>query len=111
MPKEISIGERIKEVFDKREMSISRFAELLHCDYSNVHNIFRRKKIDIKLLLDISKILNHDFIKEYGYSSDTDSYKISFVVELCNANDETIKTILNTFKQLNIKVIHENTTK
>ena len=109
MPKEINIGERIKEVFDKRDMSISQFAELLHCDYANIHNLFRRKKIDVKLLLDISKILNHDFIKEYGYFNDEDSYKISFVLELNNANEETIKTIVNTFKQLNIKIIHKVT--
>jgi len=58
-PKEISIGERIKEIFDKRDMSISQFAELLHCERPNVYNIFRRKKIDIDLLFEISNILNH----------------------------------------------------
>jgi len=62
--KEIHIGERIKEIFDQKNISITQFADLLHCDRANVYNIFRRKKIDVDLLLEISNILNHDFVEE-----------------------------------------------
>jgi plasmid maintenance system antidote protein VapI len=36
--KEISIGERIREVFDKQNMTITQFAQLLDYDRTNVNN-------------------------------------------------------------------------
>jgi len=108
-PQEISIGERIREIFDKRNMSITQFAELLHYDPSNVHNIFRRKKIDIVLLLEISKILNHNFIEEicaeYGYSNDVPSSKISLILDINCIDAKSLNKILKTIKQLEIKDI------
>ena len=109
--KEICIGERIKEIFDKKNMSITQFAELLHCDRANVYNIFRRKKIDIHLLLEISEILNHNFVEEicskHGVSKDMSSSKISFVLEINNMNAKSLKIFLKTIKQLEIKTVRE----
>ena len=109
--KEICIGERIKEIFDKKNMNIAQFAESLHCDRANVYNIFRRKKIDIHLLLEISKILNHNFIEEicakYKLSKNISSSKISLVLEINSIDAKTLKNLLKSIKQLEIKTIRE----
>ena len=109
--KEICIGERIKEVFDQKKMSVTRFAELLHCDRANVYNLFRRKKIDVYRLLEISKILNHNFVEEictlYELPEDIPSSRISFVLEINSMDAKALKTFLKTIKQLEIKTIRE----
>ena len=109
--KEISIGERIKEVFDKSNMSISQFAKLLNCERPNVHNIFRRKKIDIDLLLKISNALNHNFIDDlytkHGLSKTASTPKISLVFEINNIDDKALKILLKTLNQLEIKTIQK----
>jgi len=48
-------------------MTVAHFAELLHCTPTKVNNIFRRKKIDFDLLMEISNALNHNFIAEISY--------------------------------------------
>ena len=110
-PKEICIGERIKEIFDQKNISITQFAKRLLCDRANVYNIFRRKKIDIHLLLRISEILDHDFVKEIcaerEFFKDTPPSKISFVLEINPTDPETLKIFLKAIKQLDIKTICE----
>ena len=111
--KEISIGERIRKIFDERDMNITQFAKLLHYKPQNVHNIFRRRKIDIDLLFKISKALNHDFVKEsytrHGLSKDIVVPKVSIVLEIDNIDNKTLKKLLEVIKQLEIKTIHQST--
>ncbi|MCL2303376.1 MAG: hypothetical protein FWC37_09010 [Lentimicrobiaceae bacterium] len=94
-------------------MSITQFAELLHCDRANVYNIFRRKRIDIGLLLEISKILNHNFIEEmcvkHEFLKNTSSSKISLVLEIDTIDTITLKALLKIIKQMEIKAIHKIT--
>lgn len=62
----MKIGERIKEVFDKKPkgFTINWFAAQLHCDRRNVYRIFNKYNIDVQLLLRISQILDHDFFAD-----------------------------------------------
>ena len=109
--KKIHIGERIKEVFDQKKMSIAQFAASLHCDRANVYNIFRRKKIDIHLLLDISEILQHNFLAEicagHEFAISTSLTKIYFVIEINSMDTKTLNTFTKMLKQLEIKSVHE----
>jgi len=109
--KEKTIGERIKEVFDKSGMTVTQFAELLHCDRSNVNNIFRRKKIDIYLLINISKILNHNFVEEIcakqDFSVNMSCSKISLVLDIKNIDAQTVKMLLKIIKQLEKSTVHK----
>jgi len=109
--KETTIGERIREIFDKKNMTITQFAELLHCDPSNVHNMFRRKKIDISLLCEVSKILNHNFIEEictkHEFSEDMFPSKTSIVFEINNIDAQALENLIKTIKLLEIKTIRE----
>jgi len=107
----ISIGERIREIFDKSDMNITQFAELLYCDRTNVYSIFRRKKMDVYSLSKISKILNHDLVEElctqYGVTKDIPSSKIFLTLEINSLDDKALNKLLKTIKQLDIKAIRE----
>jgi transcriptional regulator with XRE-family HTH domain len=103
-----SIGEKIKAVFDESGLSITQFATRLHCDRANVYNIFRRKKIDIELLLEISDILAYNFIEEFYLKNRTSQpipSKITFVFELNNVNFKTFSKITKIINQLDFNSI------
>ena len=106
-PKTKTIGERIREVFDKSGLTISEFAELLHCERPNVHDIFRRKKIDVELLIEISKALKHNFIAEicekHNFSHNISS-EVSFILKI-NMDDKALKNFVKRIKQLGINTI------
>ena len=106
-----TIGERVREVFEKSNLNILQFAKLLDCDRTDVYNIFRRKKIDIYLLSKISQALNHNFVEEliveYGFSKEIPSSKVSLILEINNMDDKMLNKLLKTIKQLDIKGVRE----
>lgn len=61
----VHIGSIIEHVFHEQGRSPSWFAEQLHCDRTNVYNIFKRESVDTSLLVRISNILQHDFLQYY----------------------------------------------
>ena len=52
----MNIGKHIEE--------IAWLATQIPCERTNVYNIFKRKSLDVRLLMRISVILGHDFFKE-----------------------------------------------
>ncbi len=68
----IDIGNEIKKELKRQERSVSWFARKLYCDRSNIYSIFKRKSLDSDLLWRISRILEHDFFKEYSESLEED---------------------------------------
>ena len=62
----INIGSIIEQVFHEQGRSATWFAEQLHCDRTNVYNIFKRESIDTALLVRISNILQHNFLSYYN---------------------------------------------
>ncbi|MCL2130834.1 MAG: hypothetical protein FWH36_00035 [Lentimicrobiaceae bacterium] len=108
---ELSIGENIKKVFDKRNMSISEFAKLLCYERTNPYNIFLRKKIDIDTLCNISVILNHNFVEDvctkHEHFKEMFVPKISVTLEINTIDAETLKTLLNTLQKLEITTIRK----
>ena len=69
----IHIGKEIKEELERQERGVSWLAEKLHCDRTNVYNIFKRQGIDTRLLERISVILNRNF-----YCFAFNEYSVSF---------------------------------
>jgi transcriptional regulator with XRE-family HTH domain len=63
--KPVHIGKQIKEVFEKRGYTVAEFARRINMSRENVYSIFKRKTIDTGLLLNISKVLEHDFFVLY----------------------------------------------
>ena len=61
----VEIGQKIKEVFDKRQMKLTDFADQLGTVRQNVYRIFKKRHLDTGLLLKISQVLNHNFFQYY----------------------------------------------
>ncbi len=68
----VEIGQKIKEVFDQRQMKLTDFADELGTVRQNVYRIFKKRHLDTGLLLKISQVLNHNFF-QYYVSSPTES--------------------------------------
>jgi transcriptional regulator with XRE-family HTH domain len=60
---EILIGQKIKEVVIARGMKINEFAKQINMVRQNAYKIFAKQKIDTKLLIRISEILDYDFFQ------------------------------------------------
>lgn len=58
------IGQRIKDVFIERGITVVSFARSIPCSRENVYRIFKNENIDILQLKRIGRILGHDFFKE-----------------------------------------------
>ncbi|MBC7915654.1 MAG: helix-turn-helix transcriptional regulator [Pyrinomonadaceae bacterium] len=75
MDQPLNIGEKIKEVFEAKKMKLKDFAESVGVARQNIYRIFEKDTIDIELLLQISSVLDHNFLQYYtNSSSDNNSY-------------------------------------
>ena len=61
----VEIGQKIKEVFDARNMKLTEFADELGTVRQNVYRIFKKRHVDTGLLLKISQVLHHNFFQYY----------------------------------------------
>jgi len=61
----IHIGNKIKQIFTKKGMTISEFGRRINKSRENVYSIFNRKTIDTGLLQKISDVLEYDFFQYY----------------------------------------------
>lgn len=117
MKTDIHIGELIKNKFDASGMTISSFAEAIHKTRTTIYDIFKRKSIDMELLMLISDVLKHDFIEEIHKLRKNDTvftHKKRYFVYIevdeneidCN-NPEDIKVVLIKELQHQVKTHHE----
>ena len=60
----MNIGKHIEEILRKQGRSVAWLASEIPCERTNVYNIFKRKSVDVRLLMRISVILDYDFFKE-----------------------------------------------
>ncbi len=88
--KDIHIGKEIKQKLEERQMSITDFAQQIHCNRSNVYSIFSRSSIDINQLVLISKVLAFDFITEI-YLKTPPPQKNLVLMEMDNATLQQMK--------------------
>lgn len=61
----IHIGSKIKEVFKSRGITAKEFGKRINTSRENVYGIFNRESVDTKLLVKISKALDHNFFQYY----------------------------------------------
>lgn len=78
-----SVGKLIEEEVRKQQIPITQFAEMICCNRNNVYDIFKRNKMDILQLKQISKVLKRNFFKELAEDD-----------ELINEGDNSEKDIL-----------------
>lgn len=58
------IGKQIENIFRKQGRTISWFADKLCYNRRNIYKIFEKESIDSALLMRISNLLEHDFLKD-----------------------------------------------
>jgi transcriptional regulator with XRE-family HTH domain len=61
----VEIGQKIKAIFDDRNMKLTDFADELGTVRQNVYRIFKKRHVDTGLLLKISQVLHHNFFQYY----------------------------------------------
>ncbi len=66
----VEIGQKIKEVFDSRNMKLTDFADELGTVRQNVYRIFKKRHVDTGLLQKISDVLDFNFFQFYVASPD-----------------------------------------
>ena len=76
----IHIGNIIKEKWVEKAMTVTEFSTHLHLSRTAAYAIFKRKSIDINLLIKISEVLDYDFIR-HVYLPEM-LQKVQIVVEL-----------------------------
>ncbi len=54
----------IKDELKKQGRSASWLAKRIYCERTNVYKLFKRKSLDLEQLMQISRILDHDFLKD-----------------------------------------------
>ncbi|MBP1645354.1 MAG: hypothetical protein H6Q16_929 [Bacteroidetes bacterium] len=88
---EIHIGQLIRQKQEEKGITISELARSIHCDRSNIYNIFSRKSIDIELLISISKALDFDFISNYYLPKiKQDNKELSITITVKKEGDKLI---------------------
>lgn len=76
----VEIGQKIKQVFDSRNMKLTEFADELGTVRQNVYRIFKKRHVDTGLLLKISQVLDHNFFQYYiTQPGDPEDEKIKFL--------------------------------
>ena len=60
----MNIGKHVEEILRKQGKSAAWLASQIPCERTNVYNIFKRKSMDVRLLMRISVVLKYDFFKE-----------------------------------------------
>lgn len=73
----VHIGKEIKAELRRQERGVSWLADKLHCDRTNVYNIFKRQGIDTRLLERISIILHRNFFALYCQEDSLEDEKSS----------------------------------
>ncbi len=68
----VEIGQKIKEIFDQRNMKLTDFADQLGTVRQNVYRIFKKRHLDTGLLLKISQVLDYNFFQYYVPARDGD---------------------------------------
>ena len=61
----LHIGKEIEDELRWQGRGVTWFAQCLHCDRTNVYNIFKREGIDTILLQRIGAVLNRNFFLLY----------------------------------------------
>lgn len=116
------IGQKIKEVLEKRGISKTELGKRLNMTSTNVHKIFKRETVDTGLLQKISEALDYDFFQQYAspalqtfnedkevYKTGTAPAKISYINELdqCKKEVEHLKSEMAQQEIAYLKRINE----
>ena len=100
---EIHIGQKIKEVFDSKQMKLSDFAQQLGMVRQNVYRVFERKDMDTELIRRISQILDHDFF-QYFVATSTEVISVEKDLKF-TYQEETYQQLAETLERTRMELM------
>jgi transcriptional regulator with XRE-family HTH domain len=106
----VEIGEKIREVFENRNMKLTEFADELGTVRQNVYRIFKKRHVDTGLLLKISQVLGFNFFQYYvpaaqgdgsqsGEESSTIVMEVQRQLELSRKEIEYLRRIISLMEE------------
>ena len=107
----VEIGEKIREVFENRNMKLTEFADELGTVRQNVYRIFKKRHVDTGLLLKISQVLGFNFFQYYvpgahgsdggqsGEESSTVVMEVQRQLELSRKEIEYLRRIISLMEE------------
>lgn len=91
---DLHIGQLIRTVFERNGMTVSEFARQLNCERTNIYTIFKRKSIDVELLINISKILKYNFFEDVLKETDLNTKTTHDInIKLQDCSEEKINLL------------------
>jgi len=93
----MNIGEKIKEIADKKNLSQKMVGDLINENQQNVGNDYKKSSLSLEKLLAYSKALDHNFIQYYYNDEPFKSYR----EEECKQWDEKIDALKQQLSQVN----------
>lgn len=101
---EVTIGGRIQDVFESRNIKLSEFADELGTVRQNVYRIFKKRDLDTGLLTKISEVLNHNFFDYYKSGEDAggpnrELADLQVQLELARKEIDYLKKIINLMEE------------
>lgn len=99
----LHIGQLIKTVFERSGMTVSDFARQLNCERTNVYTIFKRRTIDVELLVIISKVLRYNFFEEILKQVDLDFKRqdLNINIKIQNLSKDKITLLKELLEKIN----------
>jgi len=70
------IGEKIKSKIQEKGWTTARFAKEANMSYRNAMHLFKRDDISVDQLMQISKVLEYDFMKDFSYSDKSSDNRV-----------------------------------
>jgi hypothetical protein len=102
---DVAIGPKIQEVFERKNIKLSDFADNLGTVRQNVYRIFKKRDLDTGLLIKVSEVLDHNFFQYYqkqagdGTQADGASSDQAQQLELARQEIDYLKKIINLMEE------------
>ena len=61
--KDVHVGNMIHEELSRQGRTVAWLAKAICCEKSNIYKLFNRKSIDLAQLIQISQVLEHNFLR------------------------------------------------
>lgn len=62
--KDFHIGKMIQQELENQGRSVSWLAKSVYCGRSNIYKLFERETVSVAMLMRISEVMGHDFLKD-----------------------------------------------
>ncbi|MBN2777597.1 MAG: hypothetical protein JXR36_08135 [Bacteroidales bacterium] len=96
--KKIHIGKLIQDVVKQKNVKPIDFANRLGKTRQNVYDLYSRDSVDVKLLLEVSKALNYDFVSLFTLSEKTAESDTEVSISLKIKSDQ-LEDVLKWFSE------------